>query len=460
MAPHVLSLQIGATNIPLSATDALLLDYVPQTAALSVTGQGTEVYESERQLVTESVRLWLYAATGALVQAKIAAIERFSEDVARRQRTRSGDRGYLYIQISSDTETWRSEIVSASVQAGYDGLRHWANNGVEVLLILTRRPYWETVAERELPLDNTSVGAKATGGVIIYNHDDATTGHDNWVTVAAVDVAGNLPAPLRLRLTNNTGGNVGSRNFYQASNAHFAPATFAHVIEGESMAWITQVVDSNSSAGYFGRATWTTLIAHAVDMFKWPLSSAVLTAAAGGFFRVLVRFANTPPTGIELQLHVKTSISPIFALWSGPKVTATGTLLQDMGVVQLPPGVAAGTYYDLLLVLTGEFTGTSQLDIDFLHLTPADSSRWFRQIGYQIPNLDAVENNGPEERVYEIDAGTGQLSYLYEVYNSTIYAWPNREQRLYFLHDGDTGGMNIAQTWSVRAWYRPRRNTL
>jgi len=437
----------------------LLLDYVPQTAALSATGQGTEIYDSERQLVTESVRLWLYATTGALVQAKMSQVERFVEDVSRRQRTRSGDRGYLYIQISSDTETWRSEIVSAKLQAGDDGLRHWANNGTEVLLIVTRRPFWETVAEVEIPLDNGSAGAKATGGVTIYNHDDGDSGHDNWVDVAAVDVAGNLPSPLRLRMTNNTGSNIGYRNFWQALNAHFSPTTFAHVIEGESMVGITQVADGGSSGGYYGRATWTTLIQHAVDLFKWQLPSSLLTAAGGGFFRVLVRFASTPPTGIEFQLHVKTVPSPTFSLWDGPKMTSTGVLLQDLGVVQLPPGVAAGTYYDLNLVISAEYTGTSQLDIDFVQLTPADSTRWFRQIGYQIPPNDAIEVNGPEDRVYEIDAATGQLSYLYEAYSAALYIWPNRDQRLYFLFDEATT-MNIARTSSVRAWYRPRRSTL
>jgi hypothetical protein len=386
--PHALSLQIGSTNIPLSTADssptttgALLLDYVPQAAALSVTGQGVEVYASEKQLVTESVRLWLYAASGAALQAKIANIERFIENMTRRQSTRSGDRGYLYIQMSSDAEVWRSEIVSARLQMGDDTLRLWGNNGAEVLLIVTRRPFWETVAEVAIPLDNTSAGAKTTSGVTIYNHDDATTGHDNWVEVAAADVVGNLPAPLRLRLTNNTGGNVGCRNFYQASNAHFAPTTFAHVIEGESMAGITQVVDSASSAGYFGRATWTTLIAHSVDMFKWPLSSAVLDAAAGGFFRVMVRFASTPPTGIELQLHVKTTLAQVFSLWSGPKITATGNKLQDLGVLQLPPGASSQNHGDIGLLLTAEYGGTGQLDVDFLHFTPANSTRTIKQAG-------------------------------------------------------------------------------
>lgn len=459
MAPHVLSLQIGATNIPLSATDALLLDYVPQTAALSATGQGTEIYESERQLVTESVRLWLYAATGALVQAKIASIERFIEEAARRQRTRTGDRGYLYIQMSSDTESWRSEIVSARLQAGDDGLRHWANNGVEVLLIVTRRPFWEAVAEVELPLDNGSGGGKATGGCTIYNHDDAGSGHDNWVDVAAVDVAGNLPSPLRITLK-DLSGSFFPRTFWQASNVFSSPSTFGHILEGEAAGGANSTADAYSSGGYFGRAPWTTEIVHSVNLFRWDLSTSLLAAAAGNYFRVLCRFANSPPSGIELQLHLKFPTgTPLATLWSGSKFIASAHLLQDLGVVQLPPGIPSSSHDGVALVLSAEYTGTSQLDIDFVQLSPAESTRLLRQVGYQLEINDLVVNDGPEGRVYAVDDGSAVQWNIFEAYNNALFIWPNRAQRLYFLHD-ETASMTIARAWSVRAYYRPRRSTL
>lgn len=458
MATDILSLSIGSTTIPLYLSGVVTLDYMPQSAALSTTGQGQEIYEVERQPVTESVRLWLYGESPAAAQAKIGEIERWIEGVHRRQRTRTGERGYLLQQVRSDMEMWRSEVLAARLQPADENLRRWGS-GVEMLLVVTRRPFWETVTERELPLDNGSAGGPATGGVTIYNHDDGDSGHDNWVDVAAADVAGNLPSPLRLRMTNNTGANIGYRNVWQASNAHFAPATFAHVVEGESMVGITQVADGGSSGGYYGRATWTTLIQHAVDLYKWQLPSSLLTAAAGGHFRVLVRFANAPPTGIELQMHIKTTPSPSFSLWDGPKFTPTGNLLQDCGIVQLPPGATGGTYYDLNLVISAEYTGTSQLDIDFVQLTPADSTRWFRQIGYQLPPNESIENNGPDNRVYNLFYPGGEQAYLYEAYSAVLHIWPNRAQRLVFLFDEATG-MNVNRTSSIRAWYRPRRSTL
>ncbi len=459
MAIHSLSLQVGSVNTSLITNGVLLLDYNPTSPSISLTQAGGEVYDAEKDLVTETVRLWVWGETGADVQAKIATIEQFLELSTRRQKTRTGDRGYLHLRLTSDSETWRSEVVSGQVQADQDALRTWDANGAEVVMVVTRRYWWETKVERELPLDNTSAGSKATGGVTIYNHDDATAGHDNWVDVAAVDVAGSLPAPARIRLTNSYGSAIFYSNFYQSNNAFHAPTAFTHVLEGEAAAGANTVVDANSSNGNFGRAPWTTSIVHTLNLFTWTLSNVFLAATGGGFFRVLVRFATTPPTNIELQLHVKTTISPVLSLWDGPKMTATGNLLQDLGVVQLPPGVAGTNFFGLGLVLTAAFTGTNQLDIDFVQLTPANSTRWFKQIGYQIPNGDSIENNGPEDRVYEIDAATGQQSHLYEVYSGVLYVWPNRDQRFIFLHDHATG-MLIAHTGTVRIYYRPRRLTL
>lgn len=460
MTTHALSLQIGATNTPLTSSGVYLLDYTPVSPSVNLMQTDGEVYDVERELVTETIRLHVYGASGADVQAKIGAIEQFLGLCEQRQRTRTGDRGYLHLQMSSDTESWRSEVLSGQVQIDEDGLRTWTGNGVDVTLVLTRRAYWETVAERELPLNNSSAGGKATGGVTIYNHDDATTGHDNWADIAAVDVAGNVPAPLRITLANSSGASLWTSNFYQANNVFHSPSTFTHVLEGEDAGGANDIVDGNSSGGYFGRASWTALIQHVVNLFRWDLSTGLLAATAGGFFRVLVRFANTPPSGIELQLHVKFPAgTPLTTLWDGPKMTATGNLLQDLGIVQLPPGIPSGSHDSVALVLSAEYTGTSQLDIDFLQLTPADSTRWWKQVGYQLDPNDLVVNDGPVNRVYALDAVTGYQWNIYQAYNGVLYVWPNRAQRLIFLHD-EGSSMNIGRAWSVRAYYRPRRLTV
>lgn len=140
-------------------------------------------------------------------------------------------------------------------------------------------------------------------------------------------------------------------------------------------------------------------------------------------------------------------------------MTMSSDWLQDLGVVQLPPGVPSTSADDIGLVLTVSFPSASQLDIDFIQLTPAESTRYIRQAGYPIANGDVIVCDGPEKRNYIIQASSGYQWNLFSAQENVVYAWPNRAQRLIFLHDEDST-MNIARTWSVRAYYRPRRSTL
>ena len=460
MATHVLSLQLGSTNISLVASNVTLLDYAPQSASPRAQGYGQEIYAIESGTVTETVRVLLTGSTGADVQSTIASIERMIEDIHRRQRTRTGNRGYLYLRLGSDSETWRSEILYARLQADDNALRHLNIPAVEALLFITRRPFWETVTEREIPLDNGSAGGKATGGVTIYNHDDGDANHDNWVDVAAVDVAGNLPAPLRITMTNSSGVNLSTRKIYIANNYGTTPSSFVHMVEGEAAASISIQTAFGNQGGNFGRASWTGASTHATNRFVWTLGAAQLALMGGGFYRVVCRFANTPPTNIEVQLHTKFSAAlPLTTFWSGPRMTMSSDLLQDLGVVQLPPGVPSTSADDIGFVLTVSFPSTSQLDIDFIQLTPAESTRNIQQISDPIPNGDVIVCDGPEKRNYIIETSSGYQWNIFSAQENVVYAWPNRAQRLIFLHDEATT-MNIARTWSVRAYYRPRRSTL
>ena len=361
--------------------------------------------------------------------------------------------------MASDAEMWRSEIVSARLQMGDDALRLWGNSGTEVLLIVTRRPFWETVDEYPIPLDNSSAGGPSTSGVTIYNHDDANAGHDNWVAVAAADVVGNLPAPLRITQQNSSGAAQATRRFWQANNAFHAPASFVHVYEGEAAAYATSVAELNvNSNDSYGRVSWISDSTHASNRFTFTIPATQLAYMGGDFFRVLCRFRSAPATTMEFQLHLKfTAADPTTSFWDGPRFRSNGRYLQDMGVVQLPPGIASTLHDDIGLVLSIAESGPSQAEIDFIQLTPAHSTRLLNQPAHQIDTSTLVVNDGSVGRAYAID-GSVQWN-IFDSYDSTLYVWPNRDQRLIFLND-EENNMLIARTWVVRAYYRPRRNSL
>ena len=98
------------------------------------------------------------------------------------------------------------------------------------------------------------------------------------------------------------------------------------------------------------------------------------------------------------------------------------------------------------------------LNIDFLQLSGPDGFHHFRQNGYQLETTDTVVVDGPEERTYVLD-NTGYHWPIYSEYSPRVQVWPGQNQRLRVLFD-EGGSMNIARTWTMRAWYKPRRVTL
>ena len=132
------------------------------------------------------------------------------------------------------------------------------------------------------PLTNASA-PNNTSGITIYNHDDSGTNHDNYVQIAAADVGGSLPAPVKVELTNNTGGSLNYKQIWLANNAFCDPANFPHILEGEAFVAGGGTTASNADSSSSSYATITT----AENYQQWTLSSALLTKARGYDFHLM-----------------------------------------------------------------------------------------------------------------------------------------------------------------------------
>lgn len=141
-------------------TDHFLIDYTQATApitsqeAISTIRDGGEIINSSFRNVTESARIQLTGANGAAIQTTINSLERAFERLKRRRRVGAVNPIYVKVQMDSDTEEWQSEILEARIELADRTWDLWSNNHVEVIIIWTRRYYWETVAEKTLVLQN------------------------------------------------------------------------------------------------------------------------------------------------------------------------------------------------------------------------------------------------------------------------------------------------------------------
>lgn len=440
----------GCTYIPGSPN-------IDEQQVRSILRSGGDITALARRNVTESVSLILTGSASAIL-AQVREIETIFP-IEEPERRASADRIYIEFRIQDTGDIYRSEILVGRVEwpSGTPIGPRLSAGAVEIVVLWTRRYFWEDTVLRTVPLSNAN-GSNVTTGLTVWNHDDGGTGHDNFANIAAANVEGVIPAPAYIDLKNNTETSYGLRNIYIGHNVQSTPSSFPAMIEGESSVAGTSVSDSNSSNGSFRRASWVGAQNHNSFFFQWTLSSSLLNQAKGNYFRLLARFANGPIGTI----FVKTSIrypadTPITSLQETSEVLLSGSL-QDLGVLRLPPIPSLSNPVSLALVLTVRTATSGTLDVDFIQLTALDSWRHLQQLGYILSANVSVIDNGLEGITYAETSGANQTP-IYASYGQPIHLWPGVAQRLLFLWD-ELGGMNIARTFSAIVRYRPRRLTI
>lgn len=302
-----------------------------------------------------------------------------------------------------------------------------------------------------------------TAGVPVYNHMDGD-GHGNYVEMQADEVGGDLPAAVRLEITNTYSSSNRANNLLMAHNVLSDPANLNHVLEAEAASGGTTVTGDGACSGG-GRKTLSWAGTAETEVLNWTLSTALLNACRGNYFRLIARFASVPAySDVWVRWRVK-----LFGttLWEGPQfLLNTTSSLQDMGVLQLPPYlIDAGDLYQLDLVLYGQRnqSGTHNLSLDFVQLSPLDGWRKLSPRGFGLSAGMQLVDDGIEGRVYAVAytelGGAGKMGN-YVGSGEPIKVWPNAQQRLYFLHDTMTGSAAIDRLLTVKVFYRPRRLTI
>ncbi len=353
-------------------------------------------------------------------------------------------------------DVFRSEILVGRVEIPSQSLAPNLSSGaMEVNITWKRRWFWEDTTLRAIPLTNSN-GTSNVTGLTVWNHDDAGTGHDNWVDIAAANVTGVIPAPARLELTLNQ--DAALYKICIGHNVQASPSSFSHILEGENSVGIgSNSSDANASNGQWRDVSWGTAVSD-LQIFQWNLTAAQLAYAAGNYFRVLARVKDhAAGQFVRVGLWWPTD-TPLSRLVAAEEVEMKGLSMEDWGIIQIPP-FALPSSASLALIVELRAANSGYCKLDFLQLTPIDSWRQIRQVGYTLEDTDTYidEGNG---LAYVQDSGGLQYPIIMAD-GDPIMLWPGRNQRLYFLATGSTtNSMNPAWTFDVKAWYRPRRLTV
>ena len=302
-----MSFSDGVTTISFGyeTTGHLLRQWTPEVPSLETTGSessledGGETYAASYRNPTETISVgW----TGTLTQQRAAlnSLNRLFQQARHRQRTGLGSRVYLLWEVTDDPGgygaegVYRSEVLSGRVLVD-DSLRAGLQVVGEQLLseiVVTRRFFWEG-EEEQIPLTNGNA-EDDLAGLTVWNHDDADAGHDNYVAIKAVDVLGDLPAPLRLKMENTYDDDYSNRRLaflWISHNVHSSPGSLGHILEGEDCDVDEEnstVADPDASGGALQLCDWVGDVE--TEAYAWTLSSAVLAACGGNYFKLLALF--------------------------------------------------------------------------------------------------------------------------------------------------------------------------
>ncbi len=333
-----------------------------------------------------------------------------------------------------------------------------ARGGYSLRLYLRRTAHWRKPAAA-LPLSNAN-GSLLETGISLYNHHDGDAAHQNVADIRAADLSGGQPAPLglRLRLLEPTGETLQQVILAAGSRLTWGGDAFSHALEGESAAAgpdctaSTLLTSSTASGGMFRRVEWSR--SDSAGLLRWSLSADQLGFCAGRLFRPVLRLVTPPTEGVYLRWRLLDSSSSL--LEESPAVPVQPQRsLQVTGGLYLPPRwLPQITPAALTLELRAESrdAGLKTLDVDFVHLLPAEG--WLQLAALNGAASSEVWVVG-ETRLACSRSSSGETAFTHTLTGQPPHLLPGNDYRLYLLWETESGAP-LTSRCEVQAFYAPR----
>ena len=292
----------------------------------------------------------------------------------------------------------------------------------------------------------------------------SATAHENWVSIKAANVIGDLEAPIKLQMYNSKSGADATDEIYVHHNVESTPASLDHIYEGEDAtgATVTVTPDLTCSDDFYGSLSYTATTE--TKIATWAISTAELTYMAGGRFAILARWqAAFPYSDMWLRLKVEGASS---AIDSGELNIIPNTReLHSLDVFRLPNNLMGQSNLkgvNLVLYAYRNQSGAHTVPLDYIQLSPiAGDGSWlhFKSVDNGVDYQEYFTHDATERWTYRTDTSSKILAE-FSNQGGEIQLVPSTVQKLYFLTCDENGLAKVDQTWTVKLWYRPRRNAL
>lgn len=416
---------------------------------------GGELAEASYRNPTAAISAFLPQTNqGDFVQAQLMRLVEQARDY---QRRKIGPRIFLYEIRRSGGELWRSEIISARIATGNDpaGVVEQIGLGEVYKLVnlnMRRRYFWEG-EETVVPLSNRN-GSNVTSFLSVVSHDDSS--NDNWVSIDANAIGGDLPTPPIIKITNTLDSTNRTTEIFVAHNFRSDPGDLEHILQGQTASGGTTTASGSASGGEYKAFSWSTETEFWAA--TWDLGTPLLNACRGNFFRLLFWFFNTfSYTNLEARFTINLGVSAVYeSKWVTLRPSRKA---QEAVSLQLPPYlVGAGDLYPLTLkmYLRRQSSGTHTVHLDFIQLSPLDGWRHLVPNGFGLAYTTTLTDDMVSDLLYTDGWSPAGKTGHYVQQGPAIFLRPSYAQRLYFIMRGSTGD-GITRSAAIRVLYRQRR---
>jgi len=342
-----------------------------------------------------------------------------------------------------------------------------ASSGAD--LVVTRLVPAANDATLNIAYDNNTCAGLTGDATSADTSAGSATANENWVSIKAADVIGDLPAPIKAELYNSKSGSDATDEIYIHHNVYSTPASLDHILEGEDAtgATVTDIADGTSCGGFYAALAYTATVETLIA--QWALSTTELSYMAGGRFALLARWAAAfPYTDMWLRLKLTTDTTNT-VLWEGNlSLIPDDRTLHSLDIARLPPYLAGQANLkgiNLRLYALRDQSGEHTIKLDCLQLSPISGDNgWKRFVSVEegtagVAYQEYITHDDTEGYTYRTDTGAKIIAEFTD-YGGPILLVPNTAQKLQFLSVDFNGLAKIDQTWTVKMWYRPRRNSL
>lgn len=409
-------------------------------------------------------------ATRAEILSSLQTIERMLDRLDRRKRPYAGQRaemqygwdgsaGITYFEVFGGELEYPDDLLSVEKLHKIENDKYVVPE-CKLTLYLSPQGYGLSVhstSMTEIPLDNSSIGAKATGGVTIKN---PASGNENWVDIVAADVAGQ--GPMITKITLASGGTYEDWNMLfmglcvspQPSKVRFEESELVDTPSGTSTA--------GGSGGFHLVYPYSGTVPSypGLSDYRWQLTENT-TGLFYGFWHSYGGMNADHQYALGVDDYTTWQIKHLGQFYR-PR-NDQGIL--PVGSIQLPPvdpavmatGLALNPDLEVAFFIGKE--AESDINLDFLYLMPINDGLRVL-VAHGNSTVGTTVDDDWTGALYLID-GSNELVVPFFGVSSPIRLVPNKNQRLYFNACSFSATTSEKdRTMTVRVYGVPTYNTL